>query len=153
MRNPEEIIFEINNISELKEYKLNHKIELANRHSFNKHLRLCKPIHKRLFFKGASKKDWKSWLNEGTEYYLLFIDDKPVARCAIERYSDAAWEAADVKTALNYRNKGLSKEVVSFVTRKILEQGRTATCSTMPDNYAMLKVIESLGYKRKYDYD
>ena len=89
MRNPEEIIFEINNISELKEYKLNHKIELANRHLFNKHLRLCKPTHKRLFFIGASKKDWKSWLNEGTEYYLLFIDDKPVARCAIERYSDA----------------------------------------------------------------
>lgn len=153
MRNSEEFMFEINNISELKEYKTNHKIELANRYSFNKHLRLCKPIHKRLFFKGASKKDWKSWLNEGTEYYLLFIDDKPVARCAIERYSDAAWEAADVKTALNYRNKGLSKKVVSFVTRKILEQGRTATCSTMPDNYAMLKVIESLGYKRKYDYD
>ena len=149
MRNPEEIIFEINNISELKEYKLNHKIELANRHSFNKHLRLCKPIHKRLFFKGASKKDWKSWLNEGAEYYLLFIADKPVTRCAIERYSDTAWEAADVKTALNYRNKGLSKEVVSFVTRKILEQGKAATCSTMPDNYPMLKVIDSLGYKRR----
>ena len=149
MRNPEEIIFEINNISELKEYKLNHKIELANRHSFNKHLRLCKPIHKRLFFKGASKKDWESWLNEGTEYYLLFIADKPVARCAIERYSDTAWEAADVKTALNYRNKGLSKEVVSFVTRKILEQGKAATCSTMPDNYPMLKVFDSLGYKRR----
>lgn len=149
MRNQEEIIFEINNISELKEYKLNHKIELANRQSFNKHLRLCKPIHKRLFFKGASKKDWESWLNEGTEYYLLFIADKPVARCAIERYSNTAWEAADVKTALNYRNKGLSKEVVSFVTRKILEQGKAATCSTMPDNYPMLKVIASLGYKRR----
>ena len=149
MRNPEEIIFEINNISELKEYKLNHKIELANRQSFNKHLRLCKPIHKRLFFKGASKKDWESWLNEGTEYYLLFIADKPVARCAIERYSNTAWEASDVKTALNYRNKGLSKEVVSFVTRKILEQGKAATCSTMPDNYPMLKVIASLGYKRR----
>ena len=149
MRNPEEIIFEINNISELKEYKLNHKIELANRHSFNKHLRLCNPIHKRLFFKGASQKDWESWLNEGTEYYLLFIDDKPIARCAIERYSDVAWEAADVKTALNYRNKGLSKEVVSIFTRKILEQGKVATCSTMPDNYPMLKVIDSLGYKRR----
>lgn len=109
MRNLEEIIFEINSISELKEYKTNHKIELANRHSFNRHLRLCKPIHKRLFFKGASEKDWKSWLDEGTEYYLLFIDDKPVARCAVERYSDAAWETADVKTALNHRNKGLSK--------------------------------------------
>lgn len=149
MRNPEEIIFEINNISELKKYNSNHKIELANRRSFNKHLRLCKPTHKRLLFRGASEKEWKSWLDEGTEYYLLFVDDKPVARCAIERYSDSAWEAADVKTVLNYRNKGLSKEIVSFVTQKILEQGKTATCSTMPDNYAMLKVINSLGYIRR----
>lgn len=149
MRNPKEIIFEIDDVSKLKEYKQNHIIELANLHSFNKHLKLCQPKHKKVFFKGASSNDWKIWHDEGTEYYLLFVDDNPVARCAIERYSNTAWEAADVKTASEYRNKGLSKEIVSFVTRKILEQGKVATCSTMPDNYAMLNVIESLGYCKR----
>lgn len=149
MRNPEEIIFKIDDISELKKIKQKHEIKIVGLEElnvFNEHLKLCKPKHKRLFFKGVSAKDWKSWYDEGTEYYLLFIDGKPVARCAIERYSDTAWEAADVKTVTEYRNKGLSKEIVSFVTRKILEQGKIATCSTMPDNYAMLKVIKTLGF-------
>lgn len=149
MRNPEKIIFKIDDVSKLADIKQAHEIRLIGINEFeifNEHLKICKPRHKRLFFKGVSAKDWESWCNEGTEYYLLFADNKPVARCAIERYSDTAWEAADVKTVPEYRNKGLSKEIVSVVTRKILEQGKIATCSTMPDNYAMLRVIEALGY-------
>ena len=148
MRNPEEIIFEIDDISKLNLIEQKHIIKRAEYTEFNEHLKLCKPKHKRLFYKGADISDWNEWLNEGTEYYLLYADNKPVARCAIEKYSDSAWEAADVKTVSEYRNKGLSKEIVSFVTQKILEQGKTATFSTLPVNLAMLNVIHYLGFRR-----
>lgn len=147
MRNPEEIIFEINDISKLNLIEQKHTIRRAEYTEFNKHLKLCKPKHKRLFYKCVSISDWNEWLNERTEYYLLYYNNKPVARCAIEKYSDTAWEAADVKTATEYRNKVLSKEIVSFVTQKILAQGKTATCSTLPDNHAMLNVIHTLGFQ------
>lgn len=148
MRNPEEIIFKIDDIEKLNAIEPKHVIKRAELETFNKHLKLCKPMHKRLFFKGADASDWNELNNEGTEYYLLFVDEKPVARCAIEKYSDTAWEAADVKTVPEYRNNGFSKELVSFVTQKILEQNKIATCSTLPNNYAMLNVIRSLGFQR-----
>lgn len=147
-----ELIFEISDISCLKNISQTHEIRLVGkdeRKVFNKHLKLCKPKNKRLFFKGVSQSDWKKWNNQGTEYYLLFVDGKPVSRCAIERYSPDTWEAADVRTAPEYRNKGYSKEVVAYVTRKILEQGKSATCRTLAGNSGMLKVIDTLGYKRK----
>ena len=148
MRNPEEIIFEIDDIANLCSVPQKHTVKRADLAQFNKHLKLCKPKHKRLFFKGVTPSDWNTWAAEGTEYYLLYADEKPVARCAIEKYSDTAWEAADVKTVPAYRNQGLSKELVCFVTRKILEQNRTATCSTLPTNHAMLHVIRTLGYRK-----
>jgi len=60
-------------------------------------------------------------------------------------------DSKDLKKKKRRKKKAIAvvKEVVSFVTRKILEQGKAATCSTMPDNYPMLKVIDSLGYKRR----
>lgn len=148
MRSPEEIIFEIDDISKLNLVEQKHIIKRAEYTEFNKHLKLCKPKHKRLFYKGADITDWNEWLKEGTEYYLLYADNMPVARCAIEKYSDTAWEAADVKTVPEYRNNGLAKEIVSFVTQKILDQEKNATCSTLPVNFAMLKVIQSLGFQR-----
>lgn len=148
VRNPEEIIFEIDDISKLNLIEQTHTIKRAEYPEFIKHLRLCRPKYKRLFYKGPDMSDWNEWLNEGTEYYLLYADNKPVARCAIERYSDTAWEAGDVKTAREYRNKGLSKEIVSFVAQRILEQGKIATCSTLPTNLAMLNVIHSLGFQK-----
>ncbi len=148
MRNMEEIIFEIDDISKLKSIEQKHTIKPATLQAMNAHLKLCKPKHKRLFFKGITTSDWNEWLNKGTQYYLLYEDNKPVARCAIEKYSDRAWEAADVKTVPEYRNKGFSKELVSFVTQKILEQDKIATCSTLPSNTAMLNVIRSLGFHK-----
>ncbi len=147
-----EILFGMNDVSELNKIPQTHEIRCIGINEinvFNKHLRLCQPKNKRLFFRGVSQADWKKWLDEGTEYYLLFVDGKPVSRCAIERYSSDAWEAADVKTTAEYRNKGYSKEIVFYVTKKILEQGKTATCRTLAGNSAMLKVIDALGYKRK----
>ncbi len=147
-----ELVFGISNISCLENIKQTHEIRsvgIDERKVFNKHLKLCKPKSKRLFFKGVSQSDWEKWNKDGTEYYLLFVDGKPVSRCAIEKYSNDKWEAADVRTAPEYINKGYSKEVVAYVTRKILEQGKTATCRTLAGNSAMLKVIDTLGYKRK----
>lgn len=149
MRNPEEIIFEIRDISEFKLFEQKHTIKRAEYTEFIKHLKLCKPKYKRLFFKGPTISEWDKWVNDGIEeYYLLYAEDKPVARCSIEKYSDTSWEVGDVKTAREYRNKGFSKEIVSFATQKILEQKRTATCSTLPDNLSMLNVINSLGYQK-----
>lgn len=146
-----EILFGMNDVSELNKIPQTHEIrctETNERRVFNKHLRLCQPKNKRLFFRGVSQADWQKWHNDGTEYYLLFIDGKPVSRCAIERYSDDAWEAADVKTAAEYRNKGLSKELVHYVTQKILEQGKTSTCRTQKNNLPMIEVINAIGYKK-----
>ncbi|MBQ8210623.1 MAG: GNAT family N-acetyltransferase [Clostridia bacterium] len=150
MRNPEEIIFMIDDISKLSDIKQTHEIRRVGTDGlkvYNEHLKLCCPKHKRIFFKGVSQESWENWNNEGIEFYLLFVDGKPVARCSIEPYSEDKWEAADVKTVPQYRNAGLSKEIVAFVTRKILERGKIATCSTLPRNTAMLKVIDAVGYK------
>lgn len=150
MRNPEEIIFMIDDILKLSNIKQIHEIRRAGTDElkvYNEHLRLCLPKYKRIFFKGTSRECWENWNNEGIEFYLLFVDGKPVSRCSIEPYSEDKWEAADVKTVPEYRNRGLSKEIVGFVTRNILERGKITTCSTLPHNTAMLKVIDAVGFK------
>lgn len=111
---------------------------------YNCHLVLCgqKTI--------LTAEEWKHLIiDEGTEYCCLFIDGKPIARTGVERYSDIAWEAADVRVVNEYRGNGYAKQIVSFVTRFILDEGKIATCRTTEDNIAMQKVILSLGYKEE----
>ena len=151
MHEPNEIIFQINDAMKLN-YITNaghaiKRLKPSDLDVFNKHLALCYPDRE------PSKSEinvdnWNRYYDEGTEYYCLFIDGKPVARCAVERYSQDRWEAADVRVAPEYRCKGYAKQVVWYVTSFILSQGKTATCRTTADNDAMLKVIHSLGYTK-----
>ena len=79
-------------------------------------------------------------------YCLLYHEGLPVARGAIEPYSENAWEAADIRTAKEYRCKGYAKEIMRFLSQYIIDHGKTATCRTEEDNVAMQKVIKSIGY-------
>jgi len=109
---------------------------------FNRHLRLAgQKTHGRRIFKGYYDKGI-------ARYCLLYCDGLPVARGAIEPYSEQAWEAADIRTAREYRNRGFAKEMLLFLSRYILEHGKTATCRTEEHNTAMQKVILSIGYAR-----
>lgn len=147
------IIFQINDISEFTEFKQTHEIRklgVNDRKLFNKHLKLCKNGVKKLFYSGMSEKDWLDMLEAGTDVFLLFDNGKPVARCCIERIDDNTLEAADVRTAKKYRRNGYSKQLVSYVTKLILSEGKKATCRTTADNTPMLKVIDSVGFR--FDY-
>ena len=93
-----------------------------------------------------------NWLREIYQkgiarYCLLYHDGFPIARGAVEPYSEEAWEAADIRTAKAYRSNGFAKEILRFLSRYIIEYGKIATCRTEEDNTAMQKVIKSLEYK------
>lgn len=151
MRNSKEIIFKIDDITKLADIEQKNEIRrlgIQDRRVINLHLRLCRPKSKRLFAKGFSRKVWRSVIGGGTEYFCLFENSKPVARCAIERYSENVWEAADIKTAASHRGKGYQKQLVVYVTRRILKSGKKATCSTLPDNAPMIKVLSAAGYEK-----
>jgi len=79
-------------------------------------------------------------------YCLLWHDGLPVARGAVEPYSEQAWEAADIRTAVDYRGRGFATEILRFLTQYIITHGKIATCRTEEDNYAMQKAIAAVGY-------
>ena len=79
-------------------------------------------------------------------YCLLYHHGIPVARGAVEPYSNEMWEAADIRTVRAFRNKGFAKEILRFLSRYIIEHGKIATCRTEEDNFAMQNVIKSIGY-------
>lgn len=112
------------------------KNELQN---FNNHLELC----------GQAVIDntlWDEIYDEGTIYAGLFVDGKMVARACVEKYSNEAWEIADVRVAQSFRNKGFAYNVCLYVLQYILKNGRLPTIRTKADNYAMQKVVSKLGF-------
>ena len=108
---------------------------------FNEHLIFC-----------GQKPAAHDWLREiyrqGTaRYCLLYADGLPVARGAVEPYSERMWEAADIRVAREHRGRGYAKAILRFLSREIIANGKTATCRTEEDNLAMQKVIKSMGYQ------
>lgn len=105
------------------------------------HLELCgqKPL---------SKQIWDQIFTEGTAYCGFFVGDKMAGRACVEKYSQNAWEIADVRVAKPYRNQGYASILCRFVMSYILSEGKTATIRTEDDNYAMQKVIEKLGFTK-----
>lgn len=107
---------------------------------FNEHLLLAgqSPVSdaffKRIYQTGAAR------------YCLLYNDDLPITRGAVEPYTDHMWEAADIRTIQQYQGRGYAKEMLRFLSNYILESGKIATCRTEDDNLAMQKVICSVGY-------
>lgn len=131
---------------------------------FSVHLELCgqKPL---------PESSWDGIYNEGTVYCGLFAEDKlsevilsenkltenklsikasrhMVGRACVEKYSQNAWEVADVRVAKPYRNRGYACRLCYFVLSYILSAGKTATIRTEEDNFAMQRVIEKLGFTR-----
>ena len=141
-----EIIFRINRIEDVADIPQTNEIRrlsIEDRAIFNRHLGLCRQARA-----SVSEEEWQRWNAEGIEFYMLFADGIPVARCSIEKYSEDKWEAADVRTVREYRGRGYAREIVAHVTRLILAQGKTATCRTLSENAAMLRVMETVGYQR-----
>ena len=106
---------------------------------FNNHLELC----------GQSVIDdtlWDAIYKEGTIYAGIFIDSMMVARACVEKYSNEAWEIADVRVAREFRNKGFAYNVCLYVLQYILENRKIPTMRTEEDNYPMQKVIAKMGF-------
>ena len=142
-----EIIFSIDRIEDVADIPETNEIRrlsIEDRAVFNRHLSLCRQARA-----GVSEEEWQRWNAEGIEFYMLFAGGIPAARCSIEKYSEDRWEAADVRTVQAFRGRGYAREIVAHVTRLILARGKTATCRTLPENAAMLRVMEAVGYHRE----
>jgi hypothetical protein len=95
-----------------------------------------------------SPKDLEEWHQQGYRYCAVRRDGLMIAKAAVWTYSESAWELAAVFTLPDHRGRGNAKAVCSFATSHILAAGWTATCHTARANAAMLRVAESLGYRR-----
>ena len=108
---------------------------------FNMHLELCgqKPL---------PEADWNEAYDAGIIYCGLFVDGEMAGRACVEKYSQNAWEVADVRVVKPYRNQGYAYRLCCFVLAYILSQGKIATIRTEEDNSAMQRVIEKIGFER-----
>lgn len=98
----------------------------------------CQSFPKEEYFDG----DWyDNW-----EDYIIWEDDRIAARAGIWKIDDKTWEVAGVITRPEYRQKGYSKQLVSYCVSKILEQGKVAILSTAETNNAMIRVAEKVGF-------
>lgn len=108
---------------------------------FNAHLRLCGQA-------ALSPEKWKDIAKTGIQYYGCFVNGEMVGRAAIEKYSADQWEVADVRVAKGYRNQGIAKKLCRAVMADIFQEGKIATIRTEEDNFAMLWVIDELGFQK-----
>jgi predicted GNAT family acetyltransferase len=79
-------------------------------------------------------------------YAGFFVDDIMVARAAVEKYSERAWEVADVRTVKEYRNRGYAHQLCKFVLKYICANNIIPTIRTEEDNYIMQQIISKLGF-------
>ena len=112
---------------------------------FSEHLKLCGQ-------RQLPKADWDEAYEEGIVYCGLFTEDKMVGRACVEKYSQNAWEVADVRVVQPCRNRGYAYRLCCFVLGYILSKGKTATIRTEEDNFAMQRVIGKSGFT-KYQPD
>ena len=78
--------------------------------------------------------------------YVIWENGKIIARAAIWKYSQTAWEVAAVSTLPAHRGKGYGTMVVEHCTAMILKSGKIATCTTSDTNTAMRRVAEKAGF-------
>ena len=120
-------------------YKSIIKLSADDAEIYNDHLKLCGQSK-------ISEAEWQEICADGTVYYLLYEKGLPVARAAIEKLSDEAWEIADVRTAKQFRNRGFSETICRYVISQILSENKNVTIRTESYNLSMLRVIEKLGF-------
>lgn len=91
---------------------------------------------------------WLQAHGHGYRYAGLVRCERVLSCSAVWRFSEECWELAAVTTLESHRRRGYAKQTASFVTAHILEEGRSASCSTNDDNMAMIATAESVGYRR-----
>ena len=97
---------------------------------------------------GAVTPETWLWTKEnGFQYCAVVEGDRALARAAVWTYSDRCWEVAAVRTREEFRGRGMAKSVVSFVTARILGEGRVPTLHTQPTNVAMLGAANAIGFR------
>ena len=116
-------------------------LDVEEYETFCQHLSLCGQ-------KAISRELWRGIYGEGARYCGAFLEGKMIARACVEKYSDSAWEAADVRTAKSFRNRGLASQCCFFVLAYIRRENRLATMRTEDDNLAMQRVIAKLGFEK-----
>ncbi len=97
-------------------------------------------------FMELSREEWLSFWDQGYEYCGIVDNGSLVARAAVWRCSDGAWELAAVATLPEYQRRGLAREVCSLATSRILGAGRLATCNTRADNVPMRRTAVAIGF-------
>lgn len=91
---------------------------------------------------------WNEAREQGYQYCAVIEEGKIIARAAVWRYSDTAWELAAVFVREDHQRRGYGKSVCSCATATILDAGRIATCHTRTDNLAMRRTAESIGFQQ-----
>lgn len=95
-----------------------------------------------------TREEWDDAHKQGYHFCAIIKDNRIVACAAVWKYSESSWEVAAVGTKKEFRCRGYAKAVCSFVTSYILNNGRQATCHTEENNIPMIKVLESLNFKK-----
>lgn len=86
--------------------------------------------------------DYNTWND-----YVIIENGKIISRAGIWKVNDNEWEVAGVSTLPDYRRKGYGEVVVRHCIAKIMESGKTATCSTKVTNIPMIKTAIKAGFK------
>lgn len=87
------------------------------------------------------------------EYYIFGkIDNEIVATACIQVNTDSISQIGGVFTKAIMRNNGYGKEIVSELSRRIVENNKIPTLFTDKTNVSALKVYASLGFKTYDDY-
>ena len=80
--------------------------------------------------------------------YVIIEDGAIVSRAAIWKRSDDVWEVAGVSTRPDRRSEGYGAAVVKSCIAKIVENDKTAACTTRPNNIAMINTALQAGFIR-----
>lgn len=72
-------------------------------------------------------------------------DNKILSLAGVEFGSSDEWEICAVSSRPDYKNKGYSKAVCSFIAKYILENNKHAICETNITNFSMQKVTKQIG--------
>ena len=93
--------------------------------------------------------DWDAGVrNDDIIYYGLYVNGVRVSGGSIEKYTPDKWETASIRTEQDQRGHGYASQIVYFITKKILEQGKIATIRTFEENYAMTKIIKNFNFQK-----
>ena len=85
------------------------------------------------------------------EYFGLFADGVMAAFGSVERYSFEFLECASIRTDPAFRGRGFGFAIAAWITNRIVGEGKTATCRTLPENVPMNRILGACGYKRLYE--